>query len=401
MVVSLPVDGVWKALYFVLAASTFWIAGAVSYMVLSPAIPNWTAGNVAAKAVMSLVTIVGTALLLAVVTAILARIRQDDEDNDAITIPHVEQIDSGVYVALGDSYSAGEGLAPFRKGTEASDPDGPPACHRSDKAYPMLLEFVNDVEREFVACSGAITADLDLPPEKRDHPPQLDAEPRKDVTLVTVTIGGNDATFARVVQACFFFEDCIDADFEPPAQDDGHRRVIFPAREPLEAWAKDALTLLERNVERVYPSIAKTYPNARRVVIGYPYLFPEGSALWQNDCALVLRRVKEEERKSLRELTDRLNAMLANQASAAGLEFISPTAAWDGHEPCGNDGQYTNALKPFGSGWKPLDGGSFHPNSQGQRALARLVACYLNANPTAPTPANPPQVGTCPSGSPG
>ena len=66
----------------------------------------------------------------------------------------------------------------------------------------------------------------------------------------------------------------------------------------------------------------------------------------------------------------------------AGLEYVSPTEAWIDHEPCGKAGQYTNAVKPFGE--SILDGGSFHPNSQGQRMIARLVSCYLNATPEGP-----------------
>jgi len=33
-----------------------------------------------------------------------------------------------------------------------------------------------------------------------------------------------------------------------------------------------------------------------------------------------------------------------------------------------------------------VNGGTFHPNSAGQTTLARVVACYLNANPTPPDP---------------
>ena len=81
----------------------------------------------------------------------------------------------------------------------------------------------------------------------------------------------------------------------------------------------------------------------------------------------------------------------------AGIEFVSPAAIWDGHEPCGSKGQYTNSFKAIFSFKNPVDGGSFHPNVHGQEALARLVACYLNvyrshrpsssAGGPAPTPA--------------
>ena len=63
----------------------------------------------------------------------------------------------------------------------------------------------------------------------------------------------------------------------------------------------------------------------------------------------------------------------------------SPEAVWDGHEPCGTKGQFTNSIK-FILTPNIVDGGSFHPNRSGQKALAALVACYVNANPSAPNP---------------
>ena len=237
---------------------------------------------------------------------------------------------------------------------------------------------------EFRACSGAITADVDLPEVgELDLPAQIAGIDADEVTLVTMTIGGNDEAFSRVVQNCFFFEDCVNAYFEPPTQPAGRRRVIFPGKEPLRLWATDALQLLQVNLDRVYAELRTTFPNARIVVIGYPYLFPSGPApLWQKDCGIVLRRVDEQEREALREATDTLNKEIFQQAVRAGLEYVSPTEAWIDHEPCGKAGQYTNAVKPFGE--SILDGGSFHPNAQGQRMIARLVSCYLNATPDRP-----------------
>ena len=78
---------------------------------------------------------------------------------------------------------------------------------------------------------------------------------RDEVTLVTMTIGGNDEAFSRVVQNCFFFEDCVNAYFEPPTQPAGRRRVIFPGKEPLRLWATDALQLLQVNLDRVYAEL--------------------------------------------------------------------------------------------------------------------------------------------------
>src|SRR5687768_3136073 len=74
----------------------------------------------------------------------------------------VRQLDSSVgtqqlagqYVALGDSYSAGEGLTPYKPGTQDRD-DGGNRCHRSNHAYPVKVGAALAVEPVFVACSGA------------------------------------------------------------------------------------------------------------------------------------------------------------------------------------------------------------------------------------------------------
>ncbi|MDQ3154030.1 MAG: hypothetical protein M3R63_20705 [Actinomycetota bacterium] len=58
------------------------------------------------------------------------------------------------YVAMGDSFSSGEGNAPFEAGTDTSSN----TCHRSPLAYPRLLQ--NDLNlgsTAFVACSGAVS----------------------------------------------------------------------------------------------------------------------------------------------------------------------------------------------------------------------------------------------------
>ena len=109
------------------------------------------------------------------------------------------------YVALGDSYASGEGLAPYENGT-----DSPPtnSCHRSrSQSYPELLEastFRPFQNLTSVACSGAGTAALfaDVP-DRADEPAQL-AAVTPDTTTVTMSIGGNDAGFAQVLAGCIY-----------------------------------------------------------------------------------------------------------------------------------------------------------------------------------------------------
>ncbi len=306
---------------------------------------------------------------------------------DLSTLPPITGI-HGTYVALGDSYSAGEGLGPFDTGTEGD-------CHRSSRAYPRLLRFAGQPPAElFAACSGAVSFDvfgtLTAPDGTVVQAPQIDGQVHPEVGLVTITIGGNDVVFSKVVVHCFTHTDCLHTTFVPP-QDDPARDLRFPKRQPLDTWAHQALSLVRGKVATLYPRLRTTFPNARIVAIGYPYLFPAGppDVFGVSDCQTVLRRFSQGEREEVRALQDELNDVLYHQAIVAGIEFVSPMSGWSGHEPCGGESRYTNAIKPNlnpGSITNVVDGGTFHPNVAGQRELARTVQCYLHLNPAAPMP---------------
>ena len=85
----------------------------------------------------------------------------------------------GGYVALGDSFSAGDGGSPpFVPGGRA--------CHRAPAAYPLLY----DPTAEFWACSGAQVSDILASPFKGDPPQVTHVVP--GTSMISVTIGGND-----------------------------------------------------------------------------------------------------------------------------------------------------------------------------------------------------------------
>jgi GDSL-like Lipase/Acylhydrolase family len=131
------------------------------------------------------------------------------------------------YVALGDSFSAGEGVKPFLDPTND--------CHRSYLAYPLQIEqpghpgksiWLRSSEGElglawgFQACSGATTSNFLTDGRFGDPLPQLEPNRVGDVnndndlpvdahtSLVTFTIGGNDLEFAEVLKFCYFSRDC-------------------------------------------------------------------------------------------------------------------------------------------------------------------------------------------------
>src|ERR1700750_3188712 len=88
------------------------------------------------------------------------------------------------YVALGDSYSAGNG---------ANSTNLDSTCNRNTYAYPYLLAQQKSLALTFVACAGAVTSDV------------INSQVNSitsDTRLVTLTIGGQDIGFTDLIIAC-------------------------------------------------------------------------------------------------------------------------------------------------------------------------------------------------------
>lgn len=279
----------------------------------------------------------------------------------------------GAYVALGDSYAAGEGLSPFEPDTVKS------GCHRSmHDGYSQLLapHLVGVESLSFKACSGSVVADVynGHSPNGVPVPAQVAPGSYPNVALVTIMSGGNDVGFSKVVQQCYKHANCSKAEFTSG-------KPGMPPRDRMDKWAQAALKALAREEHSLYLRLRASFPNARVIVIGYPYLFTAGPAtLDPDDCASVTRRFSQAEREWVRDRVDELNNMLYAETVETGLEYISPHDAWAGHEPCGSKGEYTNEIN-FGQ-----LSGSFHPNRNGARQLAELLNTYLRDNPTPPSP---------------
>ena len=297
----------------------------------------------------------------------------------------------GSYLAIGDSYTAGEGLAPYASDTIA---DG---CHRSvSSAYPDLLITLlrkqdPGASITFTACSGALTGEVlgGTYTSAGLVPPQVNGTIQPSVGLVTITIGGDDAIFANVVEECLVSGNCLNAVFPPRGVKELTQQPVPPGP-LLTVWGPGTIEAIGNSDAVVFSALRRDYPNARIIVIGYPYLFPDqgapGFPFYPPLCSSILNRLNVTERDGIRTLQDEFNNRIYEEAVAAGIEFVSPDAIWDHHEPCGSSGQYTNSVKPYLNFPVPINGGSFHPNAAGQQTLAALVACYLDANHSPPNP---------------
>jgi lysophospholipase L1-like esterase len=288
----------------------------------------------------------------------------------AVTAPHF-------YVALGDSYSSGEG-------TYLHDGDYDPGttkdCHRSDLAWPRMLAADASLDITLansqspiaghIACSGAQTKDI-WNAQRPDQAAQLSQlgrlTPRPD--LATVTIGGNDAGFADTIEACFV---------ETRPQCDG---AISSASAKIAALGNCAnndhakLTCLRD----VYSTIRRQVSTGRLIVVGYPRLFATNFTAYTVHCPWASFGTLGK----MNDLIVAMNNQIRAQAAAAGAEYVDVTDALKGHELC--TGKSWVRSITVASGY--YDTLSAHPLREGQAAIEAIVAGYLRAHPVGRPPA--------------
>ncbi|KAB8162258.1 lipase [Streptomyces sp. 3MP-14] len=230
------------------------------------------------------------------------------------------------YVALGDSYSSGNGAGNYI--------DSSGNCHRSNNAYPALWERANNPSSfSFVACSGAVTSDV--------TGSQVSAL-NSSTGLVSITIGGNDAGFADVMTTCVLGSDstCLNR--------------INTARNFVNST-------LPARLDSVYNAIKSRAPNAHVVVLGYPRFYTEPSGI-----CLGLSQTK---RQAINDASDLLNSVISARASAHGFTYGNVAAAFDGHELCSGDDWLHDLALPT---WE-----AYHPTALGHSGGYYPV---LNAN---------------------
>lgn len=223
------------------------------------------------------------------------------------------------YVALGDSYASGTGAGAYSGGD----------CLRSANSYPARWAAANaPASFTFAACSGAATDDV-----RGSQVNSLSAS----TTLVSISIGGNDAGFADVMITCTTSSSsaCV-------------RRV-----NEAKAYVKDELPA---RLDATYAAIRAKAPNARVVVMGYPRVMTTGSCWWFSGT----------KRSAINSAADELSVLTHQRASAAGFKYEDVRDNFAGHEVC-TSSEWINGIV-----WGNLVE-SYHPNSAGH-ARAYLPA---------------------------
>jgi hypothetical protein len=198
-----------------------------------------------------------------------------------------------------------------------------------------------------------------------------------EVGLVTLTIGGNDLGFAKVLAHCMTKLDCMDDEFDDQF-DDGVKSGLT-----LREWAEQRLTELSLPVEKLFATLRREAPNARIIVLGYPNLFLTtlggGVSVADSDCIVQALFIGITESSGMLNMESAYNDMLERAAYAAGIDFISTAPTFLRHEPCGGgEPRWMDFIVPGGGESGRLDPGSMHPNRNGHYILARLISCFLS-----------------------
>ncbi len=230
------------------------------------------------------------------------------------------------YVALGDSYSSGVGSRVFYE--ESGE------CDRSPYAYGPKIAANKGYTLNFEACSGAKTTEV--------NSNQL-GHLSSTTSLVTITIGGNDAGFSNVIINCaLYYFTCGSA--------------IKEADEFIE---KKLPALLETT----YKDISSRATTALVVVLGYPKLFTkEGTT-----CNVNFLTSGNE--KKMNESAELLDKVIKSRAEAAKFTFVNPTTAFESHEVCSSVEWLNGQSNPLSE--------SYHPNQTGQADFTSLIEAVL------------------------
>jgi lysophospholipase L1-like esterase len=220
------------------------------------------------------------------------------------------------YIALGDSYASGVGSGSY---TSESG-----SCLRSTLAASQLWANAHaPASYRSVACSGAKTTDVTA-----NQVSALSAS----TTLVSITIGGNDIGFSKVMEDCVLYSTstCVSE---------------------VNAAEQKAQTQLPGLLDTVYNNVRSHAPNAKVVVVDYPRFYHD---LWY--CV----GLSSTDRNKINEGADVLDGVISSAASRHGFLFADVRPAFaNGHEIC-DSSSWLHSVD-----WSNIVQ-SYHPTASGQ-----------------------------------
>ncbi|MEU8242539.1 GDSL-type esterase/lipase family protein [Actinoplanes missouriensis] len=179
------------------------------------------------------------------------------------------------YVALGDSWTAGAGLTPYRDR----------GCRRPAKGWPARVKAPGRVTLTVEACAGWTGTP--------DRLRRLGA----DTDLVTVTFGGDDVGLTELAAFCATRTACA-------------TRPFVGRDVSLDTWTRARIGLLRAKLDDLYRQIrARVRPDTTIVAVTYPHL---------PACA-TRPGITRGERRWLNDRIDDLDELIIERAATSGL----------------------------------------------------------------------------------
>lgn len=307
------------------------------------------------------------------------------------------------WLALGDSFSSGEGIPGAAAGNPALQ--GKENCQRANgdgiaaKAYAVVAVEQLQAQQSadlvferpfFVACTGAITDDaaMQLTEMRSQVPAEL---ARWDV--VSMSFGGNNVLFADVIIDCLDAKDpwgLVTNEGCSVSEERLRARVdMLVGRTPsVPGEFAGGVTL-----PGLYDEVASTVqPGGHVIVTGYPQLFeePERWASWIQQRSQACQGILRDDVRMLRGVTGYLNEQISVAVQAAGQRWQSSGITFhfvdlassiyetsasgsDRHGLCASE-QWINGITTSITSGDFRTDRSFHPNQAGHTATGRHLA---------------------------
>lgn len=274
------------------------------------------------------------------------------------------------YIALGDSYSSGEGAGGYLSGTNAPLIN---TCHTSRNSYPYLIsKSLNLDSVHSVACSGAKLHNIFggsrlnaaqnrfypvdqslgkwLPGYRWQIEHIRDANPAE---IVTLGIGGNNIGFSNKVLNC--------------VTKSGSCFNTYEERLSIAIEINKQFDEMVGVFSSVRTAVKNKSPFGKVFVIGYPSIVSSSGY-----CSLDVR-LTDEERLLANDLINFLNRTIKAASDRAGTIFVGIESSLNGNRLC--DSSSNKAINGVTPSWITS---SYHPNALGHKMIADRILQSTN-----------------------
>lgn len=303
------------------------------------------------------------------------------------------------WLALGDSYSSGEGVNDARDGSADE-------CQRSPSAWPRATAaHANNGSKNpfgavtFLACTGAtlrpISADgktSRATTDKDSRRQQAEKLASGKFDVISMTFGGNDVGFANKLLVClgarsgtYLLPLAGPVGLFAAVAADQHGNCGID-----ESSVKAAIRGLQSELTSLYRTqVAHLKSGGSVIVVGYPHLFAPSNTWALINQATRCAGITSSDADKISRLVDELNATIHDAVKDAGasVTFFPVAELFKTHEVCGTGEDWINSIPTLDANENRGDlfenlSGSMHPNLLGHRAIARQLATSIPAPPS-------------------